>query len=631
MWNYSYVLPSLLILVVFMGYYLMLPRIPIRLNRTFLKIVLIEAVVMIADFVSTWACINYEILPGWILYFLNDLYFVSFYIRAYMFFLFTATVLRLDLNTSWLSDRLVQIPVVLVSLITLTSSVTHLIFYFDAEGYHSGPLYNILYFVLAFYLIASFVFVVSFRDKIRRKREFNSCVWYNFILLLGSVIRYVFPTYLLMDTFCLIALIVIYLSFENPDFYLEGRSWIFNSKAFREYLEEIVPKKNFCMLQVVIHNYRDNRELYGVKQMDQGIHLIGDYMRKTFKHETTFYYRSGRFLILGDEDMDWEKYVDTLKKRYAMSWKADEAELFLDFGAAILKIKKNQMPIESLIGVIIDSFEMASELEGGEVVEIDDSILESNLRQSNVKRALNNAIEHDQVMVYLQPIFSSSTGKIIGAEALARIRDKDGEIIPPEVFIPIAEKSGMINKLGEQVFAKTCRFIKEYNPKRMGLEWINVNLSPIQFMRRDIAARLLSYTNQFDVDPEFIHLEITEEIMVDNLLLKKQMQALSSKGFKFVLDDYGKGYSNITRLKHCPFINIKLDMSIVWDYCNDPDDIIPNMVEAFDKIGFDITAEGIETSDMREKMAAIGVTYLQGFLFSKPIPIDEFIKNYSAS
>ncbi len=110
--------------------------------------------------------------------------------------------------------------------------------------------------------------------------------------------------------------------------------------------------------------------------------------------------------------------------------------------------------------------------------------------------------------------------------------------------------------------------------------------------------------------------------------MNRQIQAMGGKGFMFVLDDYGTGYSNLTRLKKCPFINVKLDMSIVWDYYNDPDEILPNMIEAFKYMKSSITAEGIEDEKMAEVMEKIGCDYLQGYHFSKPLPIEEFVAKY---
>ena len=165
--------------------------------------------------------------------------------------------------------------------------------------------------------------------------------------------------------------------------------------------------------------------------------------------------------------------------------------------------------------------------------------------------------------------------------------------------------------------------------ENINLDWINVNLSPVQFVRTDLAERYSAIAKKHKVDPGLIHLEITEESVVDESFMTSQIQALGEKGFKFVLDDYGTGYSNLSRLKKCPFINIKLDKSLVWGYDKEPDVILPNMVSTFKSMGFGITAEGIENTKMEDDMKGIGCDYLQGYLYSKPIPTSEFIKLFN--
>jgi EAL domain-containing protein (putative c-di-GMP-specific phosphodiesterase class I) len=103
---------------------------------------------------------------------------------------------------------------------------------------------------------------------------------------------------------------------------------------------------------------------------------------------------------------------------------------------------------------------------------------------------------------------------------------------------------------------------------------------------------------------------------------------MREKGFMFVLDDYGTGYSNLSRLRNCPFINIKLDMSIVRDYCKKPDEMLPNMVHTFKHLHFEVTAEGVEDVGMAVMLKEIGCDYLQGYHYSKPIPMNEFVDKY---
>ena len=246
----------------------------------------------------------------------------------------------------------------------------------------------------------------------------------------------------------------------------------------------------------------------------------------------------------------------------------------------------------------------------------------------DVKRALEHAIETDQVEIYLQPLIESVSGSMIGAEVLARITNEEGRVLSPALFIPIAEQNGQINRLGAQVFEKACRFISEGNLDKTGLSWLNVNLSPIQCMKKDISSEFSEILNKYKVRADQIHLEITEASMIDLSLLQKQITTLKTNGFQFALDDYGSGYSNLTRVKHYPFINIKLDMEVVWDYFREKDVLLPAIVQAFKQLHLSITAEGIETKEMAEAMKDIGCDFLQGYYFSKPLPIPEFVEKY---
>ena len=140
-----------------------------------------------------------------------------------------------------------------------------------------------------------------------------------------------------------------------------------------------------------------------------------------------------------------------------------------------------------------------------------------------IKKSVELALDQNSVELFLQPVVDSKTFKLVGAESLARIRDTNGQYIPPFLFIPVAEKNGRINLLGEQMFEKTCQFIKSTNIKAAGLSWINVNLSPIQILRRDLNERFASILNNFEVSPEMLHLEITEESMIDFNLLQDEI------------------------------------------------------------------------------------------------------------
>ena len=631
MWDLSYAIPSLLLLILFVGYYFFLPRVPNRMNRTFIMLLVIEGSTIVFNLLSSWADMNYSEIPGAAVYFVNAMFFVLFFLRGYVYFLFITVVLKNEFYFSKEFSILKRIPLQLCIFMTIISPWTKLIYYIDQNGYHSGPYYKLLYVEFWLYIMLSFVMLTINSEGRIQRREKVSLYWCNTLLFIGTIFRLMYPKVLMMNTFCVLAVTILYLSFENPDFYLERRTRIFNSRALREYLEEINGKKSYRLLALVIHNYRDVREMYGVKQMDTGIDLIGEYLKNSFPNLKIFYYRSGRFVLLGNEELELEleKIKSEIIKRFEQPWISSDTELFLDVSMVYINPGFGVKTADSIFNLLAESLSRVANSGGDDFVLLDERMLKESEKTTAIKRNLENAIDKNQVEAFLQPIVDAKTYKIVGAEALARIRDDDGNLIPPGLFIPIAERNGRINQLGEQVLNKVCGFIAENNMKELGLNWINVNLSPIQFMRQDLDERLASIIEENKVEPAYIHLEVTEESLIDETLLLHQIENIQKSGFYFVLDDYGKGYSNLARLRKCPFINVKIDMSLVWEYVKSPDEMLPNMIEMFKNLGFSITAEGIEDEMMAKMMADIGCDYLQGYNFSKPLTMDEFIEKYS--
>ncbi|MBO7702892.1 MAG: EAL domain-containing protein, partial [Solobacterium sp.] len=380
-------------------------------------------------------------------------------------------------------------------------------------------------------------------------------------------------------------------------------------------------------LGFVIHNYTDAREIYGTTQMDQGISLITEYLAYTFPKYYRFYLRNGCFALFGDETMDWDAIPKTIQERFQSHWKADEADLFLNISFVRVSSVSPHDDTDTIINRLYSAFNEAGRKNGSDLVIDLDQIHDVD-RQVDVKRTLEHCIEKDAVEIFLQPLIDSSNNEMVGAEVLARIRHEDGHIIPPGIFIPIAEQNGQINRLGAQVFEKACRFIHDGFLAETGMKWLNVNLSPVQCMKKDLAAEFGAILRKYDVGADQIRLEITEASMIDFSLLQRQITELRSNGFQFALDDYGSGYSNLTRVKHYPFINIKLDMEVVWDYIRDRDLLLPAIVSAFKQLKFSVTAEGIESADMADAMKDIGCDYLQGYYFSQPMPVEDFLRKY---
>lgn len=631
MWDYGFLVACFAILVIFLVYYLVNPRIPIRLNRTYIELLVLETLFIPFEILVTYANESYAEVSHIVLHGLNMVYLLIVLVRILWFFRFTVNFLKIKPRSSPAKAFFALVVFAISVFAVLVNPWGNGLFSIDEKGYHVGPLYNIMiYFCLTFYVVLSIMLLILRMGRWNR-RKFIGAIAYNVTLIVGIVTTVFSDRRGVFNIFCLIALIMIYLTFENPDFYMSDRGYAFNLAALHAMLEDIVGKNYFLLMGIVLHNYTYERGIYGGGRMDETISQINRYLTHSFPRQRVFYLRNGQFAILGGDMMSWGRLKEEIVARFKYPWGDADSEMYLNVSFVRVDSTVKLSSADEIVDHLrLELDRISSSVEQREVC-LDEDTVGSIERQIQVQQYLDSALEHDRVELFLQPIFGGASGALVGAEALARIRDFEGRIVPPAEFIPIAEKNGRIDRLGEQMFEKVCRLASGGKLRELGLQWINVNISPVQFMRRDLAKRLTAIAGRFEVPVDFIHLEITEQSIGEYAAMNREIDALCSNGFKFVLDDYGTGYSNLARFKKYPFINIKLDMDVVFAHFSDRDSLLPTFVRAFKEMDYTVTAEGVETAEMAKELSEMGCDYLQGFHFSRPIPYADFIKKYGAA
>lgn len=629
MWSYNFVVPNLILLGTFLVFYLLEPHLPVSKNRSFLRLVLAEIFVLILDLVSVKCLDNFAAYPVNLHITLNVLYFIAFLFRIAFFFHFTVVLFC----TRYKKSPKIMLITYSVFLICVGFAVANLsvptLFVIDSSGYHKWKFYNLIYICSYFYILLIFILLFAHRRELKKQALICATV-YNLILFAGYIVRQLFSRYLIMDFFCMMAIVIIYLSFENSAYYIETKTGAFNLLSLEALLKES-KKVHSLILGITIRDYEGMREIYSGSKLDIGISLIADFLKKNYSRLSVFYINNGRFVLVGNTDnYSVELIKEEIKNRFNYPWQQEQTDMELFLEVRFVEVNKSLQTSNStiLLQGLLSAFNMLNNVLDSDV-QISNETLRMIEKNTEVKRIVRDAVETKKVEMFLQPLISTKTNRVIGAEALARVRDANGDIMPPGIFIPVAEKNGYINLLGEQMFEKACEFVSTHDLNAIGLSWINVNLSPVQFLQNDLCTKFSEILKKYNVNADKVHLEITEEAMIDYALLQKQIQNMKSAGFEFVLDDFGAGYSNVTRLKHYPFINIKVDMEVVWDYFKTHEAILPALIKAFKNMGFTVTAEGIENEEMAEGMKSLGCDYLQGFYFSRPIPAEEFAQKYS--
>jgi diguanylate cyclase (GGDEF)-like protein/PAS domain S-box-containing protein len=244
--------------------------------------------------------------------------------------------------------------------------------------------------------------------------------------------------------------------------------------------------------------------------------------------------------------------------------------------------------------------------------------LESDLRQ---------AIGEMQFVIHYQAQVASA-GHVTGAEVLLRWQHPQRGMIWPAQFIPLAEETGLILALGEWVMETACIQLATWAIEPVMAELtIAVNVSAHQFRQPDFVERILAVLKKTGADPNRLKLELTESLLVDNMQdIIEKMHALKAKGVGFSLDDFGTGYSSLTYLKRLPLDQLKIDRSFVCDVLVDANDavIAKTIVALGQSLGLNVIAEGVETAEQRDFLASSGCQNYQGYLFGKPLPVEEF-------
>lgn len=256
----------------------------------------------------------------------------------------------------------------------------------------------------------------------------------------------------------------------------------------------------------------------------------------------------------------------------------------------------------------------------------DAPILKEFLQNVTIDNKLKEIVFSQNFTINFQPQYNVKDRKMRGMEALIRWRDSDGKMISPAVFIPIAEKNGMIVPIGIWVIEESIRFFSEWKKKFDSHVILSVNISAIQYMRSEFVDDIIRIIQKYDVDPRELELEITESVLIGNFKeITEKMCILRDYGIRISLDDFGTGYSSLSYLKGLPIDTLKIDKSFIDTSLTDENTrvITETIIVMAKKLGFETIAEGVELREQFDYLEEIGCDCIQGYLLGKPMPKEE--------
>lgn len=558
--------------------------------------------------------------------FLNTFYFAAVFLFFFSMHLFCGAI-ACEKSGRYFHTRIYSMILYLVmDALLVVNLFTGIIFRITPEGYERGSLYYYLLFpYMAIEMGIGVARIFLARKNMARRIRYSIYISTAIILFVSVYQIYLEPGRLMLSGGIALGLIIVYLAFIDSENDNEIKTGTYNTKGFRRYMTERILSGNpFRVYFLQIEGYDTFLSVFGRMKTDRMLWPIGRELIR--KYRATFYLHSGLYAVVETNERRYDQLqrdIDIVigKERYIDGERADMA-----FRTLVVTDSCGFADAQEMYTVVCDAIRARNyDKKPYEIVSAED-VTESE-QKKRLGQAIYRDLKNDGVRVYYQPIYDNNCDQIHSAEALARIYDKELGLIFPDNFIPLFEQDGAILRFGKIIFENVCRFIRDNDMEELGLEYIEVNLSPIQCMQPSLPEDLIQIADRYGVDMKYINFEITETANLSADRLMHLMSTLIDRGASFSVDDFGTGYSNIIRVSNLPFRIIKIDKSILWDYFKTKDEMVPRIYEMMRIKGFTMVTEGVETEDMHYWLKnEAKCQYEQGYLYSKPIDEKSFIE-----
>lgn len=622
-WNIQFQVAALTLAFVIAGMCLGQKRLNFAAERAFIKLLVYVIASIVLD-ISSVFMINYRSVVGdAACAIVCKVYLLSICVVGCQSAWFSVAEIRHKFKKFWVDITAAPLLVEAVLLVLFPVEI------YCEEGrlYTYGiPVYA-TYGFCALYILATLIMVIILREKINAKRKFAIYFWMVCWLVIGTV-QFFYNEYLLVSFSMALACMYMYCKLENPEYHLDFATNVFNAKGFEMIMaEHLFGKEHKSIVTFSVGDLKMVNEIFGTHAVEKIILAISEFA-DGIPNSTLFRLEDNLFCLSVESKEEAERALEQLIKRFSMPWQVSGITLEITVSLSYIEDISLFESVDDLEEVVSYFAQESVKKAPGEILCVNEE--ELHLRQHNLEmqHALEWAFRNDGIEVFYQPVYNIAEGRFSGMEALSRLKDSNGEIINPSDFIEFAEKNGMILKLGEIIFRKVCEFLQRMHVEEYGIETVSVNLSVVQCMQEDMARLLKNIMGEYQIPPYRINFEITETAAVNSKrTINRNMKDLISYGSSFSLDDYGSGYSNLAYVVELPLKRIKLDKLLVDSYFSSEKVKVATeyTIEMLHKLGMQIIVEGIENEEQYLAFKKLGVEYIQGFYFSKPLPKDRVL------
>ncbi len=617
-----------LLLLVFMSYHRQ-KHLDIYRNKIFYALIMV--VVVSAGLNVSAGMVLLSRQPVWLKSLLENLFLIF---HQTTFVIYAGYILAWSRHLGLIPRQGVKLflPYGIGVLLCLINMKLELIFCFGADGMIRWKLgYLVVLLVVCFYLILPVVYVGRHPQGIRRRQVFLIGA-FNASIFAAIIVQYLIRgKVLLLYTVIPLVVLLCFLFVQGSDYYMDEVTGFFKMHGFEEVLRERMTygvESSFLILR--IQNYTAMTEMYDdarLTEIQREIAKIINRVSHKFRKKTFYHIAASTFAVILDSPEESRAIYRRLFEELPETWNIQGEEIVHQYSFYVVDTPEDCEDSEQLLQRI--SYARSDHIghhRPGELIHLSNKTLAEEQERQKVAQLVEEAILDDSIEIYFQPVYSMEKKRITSLEVLSRLKDKDKNFINPEFFIHVAEENRTIIQLGEQIYRKACIFASQNHIFDMGIENMNINLSPVQCCYEGLADDLVRIAEEYGIPMSRIHLEITESALNDRDEIQHTLERLSEVGAEIALDDFGTGYSSLTSMLLLPIKYVKIDKSLVWSYSEGKNSFLNILIPMIQSEGKMIIAEGIENEEHIEILRRLKGDYLQGYHFSRPLPGPEFLR-----
>lgn len=638
-YNYDFEIAAFLLMAIILMHFIFVRQFPTEKGRVF-KLLLITCLAECGtNILSCIGLANPEFVPQIVNELLAFAFFILEGLASYMIFRYVVTVCDFERNEAKRLKLFGKVPFLVFELLVLLTPWIGFFYYLEDNKYYQGFGAGFGYFYIAYYFLLNIVLLLRRWKRVEPNMKVILLI-YSFVAIGAIFIQYEIRNLLLTSAGNLIVLFMIYLSMQNPNELINPVTGVGNDDALMLRLKQILSYENDeegSIITVAVKQFHHINTLFGVENGRKLMDEAGIFLYQLAGRFHVFYNGNGIFTLIIQSKVDSEEILEKIKCRFAEEWQVQQNSIVMDAGFVVQHYPKDFSTEAEFIQMREYLLGQMRKSGTQNIIRTDEKMIEKFWRISRVEMAIRTALEENTLQVYYQPIYSLEEKRIVSLEALVRLKDPELGFVPPDEFIPIAEKNGSIIQIGDRVLEESCKFLAKHvlSNVSLGLQTIQINMSVAQCMQQNLKEKIVPILSRYHVPPTMITLEITESTAINTTsLMQRHMKELGELGIRFAVDDYGSGNSNSSYLVKFPFKEVKIDKEMTWAYFqNDTARIIlENEIKVMKKLGIPIVVEGIEKLEQSEEMERLGVQYIQGYYYGKPLPEAEclrYIRNFN--